>query len=198
VQEAEEKIDQDTVAPGFVALIATLLFLYVGAEVSFGGWIYTYATALGLGSETSAAYLTSAFWGALTVGRLLAIPVAGRLRPRRFILIDLLGCIISLGIILLFAQSYAATWIGTIGLGLSMASFFPTMLAYAARRMATRGSITRWFFVGSGAGGMLLPWLIGQLFETFSPRVILVVILTDILLTLGLFLLSNRFEKIRE
>ncbi len=54
-------------------------FLYVGAEVGFGGWIFTYAVALDLGSETAAAYLTSAFWGALTFGRLLTIPHRGPL-----------------------------------------------------------------------------------------------------------------------
>ena len=65
-----------------VLLIALLLLFYVGAEVAFGGWIYTYAVALDLSDVTTAAYLTSAFWGALTVGRLLAIPLATRFRPR--------------------------------------------------------------------------------------------------------------------
>jgi FHS family Na+ dependent glucose MFS transporter 1 len=59
-----------------VALIVLFFFLYVGAEVSFGGWVFTYAVTLELTTETFAAYLTSAFWGSLTVGRLLAIPIA--------------------------------------------------------------------------------------------------------------------------
>jgi fucose permease len=59
---------------GLVALFALYFFLNVGAEGSFGGWIYTYARAMNLGTEITAAYLTSAFWGAFTVGRLLSSP----------------------------------------------------------------------------------------------------------------------------
>ena len=61
-----------------VVLIALFLFLYVGAEVSFGGWIYTYTVALKLGGAATAAYITSAFWGSLTLGRLLAVPLVTR------------------------------------------------------------------------------------------------------------------------
>jgi FHS family Na+ dependent glucose MFS transporter 1 len=193
--ETHEVEAQGPVNVLMVALIAALFFLYVGAEISFGGWIYTYAIALGLGSETSAAYLTSAFWGALTAGRLVAIPVATRLRPRFLLTMDLLGCLISLSLIILFYQSYLVVWVGAIGLGVSMASFFPTTLAYAARRLPTRGGVTRWFFVGSGLGGMVLPWLIGQLFEPFGPRVIMFAILVNILLALAVFLISATFER---
>jgi FHS family Na+ dependent glucose MFS transporter 1 len=178
-----------------VALIATLFFLYVGAEISFGGWIYLYATTMGLGSETSAAYLASAFWGALTAGRLLAIPVASRLRPRFLLSLDLLGCLLSISLIILFQQSYLVVWVGTIGLGVSMASFFPTTLAYAARRIPNKGSVTRWFFVGSGLGGMVLPWLIGQLFEPLGPRVTMFAILANLLLASLVFMISATFER---
>ena len=64
-------------------MIALLLFLFVAAEASYGGWVYTYALKLGIGSATTAAYLTSAFWGALTLGRLVSIPLAARFRPAR-------------------------------------------------------------------------------------------------------------------
>jgi len=62
-------------------LIALLLLFYVGAEAAFAGWIPTYAVALNLGGATTAAYLASAFWGALTFGRLASIPIAARVRP---------------------------------------------------------------------------------------------------------------------
>ncbi len=53
--------------------MATGLFLlvYVGAEVSAGGYMYAYAVIQDLATETSAAFLTSMFWGALTLGSLL-------------------------------------------------------------------------------------------------------------------------------
>ena len=170
-----------------VILIALFFFLYVGAEVSFGGWIVTYAITLDLTNETAARILNSAFWGALTIGRLLAIPIAARFRPRTILLGDLIGCLVSLGIILLWSNSLIATWIGTIGLGLSMASVFPTTISLAERRMTITGRVTGWFFVGASAGAMLLPWLIGQLFVSIGPRVTMSILWIDLVLALLVF-----------
>lgn len=163
-----------------VVLVALLLLLYVGAEASFGGWIYTYAVALDLSDAATAAYLTSAFWGALTLGRLLAIPLAARFRPHSILLADLAGCLISVGILLLWPGSTVATWLGSLGLGLAMASIFPTAIALAERQIPITGRVTGWFLVASSVGAMTLPWLIGQLFESAGPQITMVAIFLDL------------------
>ena len=181
-----------------IALICLLFLLYVGAEVGFGGWIYTYTVSLQLGDNVAAAYLTSAFWGALTLGRLVAIPLAARLRPQTVVLIDFIGSLLSL-LIILCINTLPALWVGTLGFGLSMASFFPTMLAFAERRMQITGRINSWFGIGAALGAMTLPLLIGQLFEPFGPRVTMVVILIDMIVAVGFFvvllLYSARLKK---
>ena len=178
---------QTVTRPLLVAVIAVFCFVYVGAEVSFGGWIYTYAVASGLATKTTAAYLTSVFWGALTLGRLLAIPVAMRVPSRTILFSDLIGCLIGIGAMLLWPGSAAALWGGTFLVGFGMASVFPTMLSFAARRMTTTGAVTAWFLVGSSTGAMLMPWIIGQLFVPVGPQVVMVVIGMDLLLALGVF-----------
>ncbi len=170
-----------------VLLVSLFLFLYVGAEVSFGGWIFTYATRMKLSAAAAAAYLTSAFWGGLTLGRLGSIPIAIRIRPRTILLVDLLGCLLSLGIILMWRDSLVAVWIGTIGIGLSMASIFPTALSLAERRMILTGKVTGWFFVGAAAGAMILPWLVGQLFEPVGPQILLYLLILDLLIAVLVF-----------
>jgi fucose permease len=170
-----------------VALLSLVFALYVGAEVGFGNWIYTYAIELGLGNVASAAYLTSGFWGALMTGRLLIIPIAARFSPQRIILADFAGCLISLGLILWFPHSSWIMWLGALGLGLSMASIFPTLLAYAEQHMTLSGQATRWFFVGTGAGGMILPWLMGQLFAQFGALSVMWAVLLDLTLGLAIF-----------
>lgn len=59
-----------------LVILFTSLFLlvYVGAEVSAGGYLFSYAVLKNLAGETESAFLTSGFWGALTLGRLLAVP----------------------------------------------------------------------------------------------------------------------------
>jgi FHS family Na+ dependent glucose MFS transporter 1 len=170
-----------------VALIAAFFFLYVGAELGYGNWVFTYALEAGLTNKTMAAYLTSAYFGAFTLGRLLGIPIASRVRPRFILLADLLGCIVSLGIIMLFRDSLPALWLGTLGLGFANASIFPTMLNLAERRLIITGSITSWFFVGASLGGMFWPWLVGQLFESVGPSVVMIATLVDLALALAVF-----------
>ncbi len=182
-----------------VAFIAVFFFLYLGAEVGFGGWIHTYAITLNLSNTTVAAYLTSAFWGSLTVGRLVAIPLAAHFKPRVILLSNLLGCVMSITVILMWSNSFVAVCVGAIGLGLAMSSIFPTTFSFAERRMTITGQVTGWFIVGASAGAMFLPWLIGQLFEAFGPRVMMVIILIDLLATLLVFVLlilnSSRKEN---
>ncbi len=170
-----------------VVFIAVFFFLYVGAESSFGGWIATYAKALGLGNAVTAAYLTSAFWGALTLGRFLSVLLAAYMKPAVMLLIDLTGCIFSICIVIFGSASVTATWIGTIGTGLFMASMFPAAVNLADRRVTITGKITAWFFVGGSLGGMTLPLVIGQLFDVMGPRVTPIAILVSIVCALFVF-----------
>ena len=167
-----------------VALIVILFLFYVGLELGFGNWVYTYAITINLGTDVTAAYLTSAFWGSFTFGRLLGVWVSIRLRPHVIIVLDLIGCAVSTIIIMLWKDSSLALWVGTIGLGLSMASIFPSIMMLAGERMQITGAITGWFLVGSGAGSMLIPWLLGQIFTYTGPQLMTTVLLVDIIATM--------------
>src|SRR5512137_467425 len=82
---------------GVVIAAMAFLFFYVGAEIAFSGWIYTYALTLNLADETMAAYLTSAFWLTFTLGRLTSVPLATRFKPQQLIAVALIGCLAILG-----------------------------------------------------------------------------------------------------
>ena len=172
--------------PGLIAMVAGCFFLCVGAEAGFGGWIYTYSSRLGLADTTTAGYLTSAFWGALTVGRLIGIPISGWCRPTTVLIGDLIGCLASVGIVLMWPVSALALWIGTIGAGLFVASIFATLLNFAGRHITITGRVTGWFFVGTSTGAMSVPWVIGQFFEPVGPVVMMWVIMVVLVLALGL------------
>jgi FHS family Na+ dependent glucose MFS transporter 1 len=167
-----------------IALLVVALSLYVGAEVGFGSWIYTYALTLGLGTTITAAFLTSAFWGTFTLGRLLGIWVSTRIHIATILVVDLVGCLASLGVILLWQESVLALWYGTIGLGLFMASIFPTTLMLARERMHITGSMTGWFLAGASVGGMSLPWGIGQSFVLIGAETMPILILVTLVLIL--------------
>ena len=196
-QQTDRPTDQQ-INIHLIGLIMGFLFLYVGVEIGFGGWVFTYAIQTGLVKDAAAAYLTSAFWGALTVGRLVAIPLATRLRPRTVLRLDLIGALISVGLILLWSNSSTVLWLGAIGLGFSFASVFPTTIALAERRMPLSGKITGWLFVGAGLGSMTLPWLMGYLLESVAATAVLWIILLGLILAMGLLALIVRHEKVQD
>src|SRR6266498_4628282 len=175
-----------------VAIMVLCFVLYVGGEAGYGAWIYTYAFKLNFGTEVTAAYLTSAFWGSFTLGRLLGIWVSTRARPLTILSLDFVGCLISLGLVLLFRDSGIMLWIGTMLLGVSLASIFPTFLTLAEERMHVTGTITGWFLVGAGVGGMILPWLIGQAFVRIGTAAMMGMILIDLVLNLLMLFLFTR------
>jgi fucose permease len=177
-----------------IFLIAGLLFSVVGAEVVFGNWIYTYALSQQMADEAGAALLTSVFWGAFTFGRLLGIPLAARLAPVSILLLCYVGCAAGAALVLLQPQEAGALWVATIVSGLAVAPMFATVLSLAGGRMPITGRSTGWFFIGSSAGGMAIPWVIGQLFETAGPTWVFVVALVNLgvgMVMYGVFVLKR-------
>ncbi len=173
--------------PPLLPLIVIFMLVYVAAEVSYGGWSFTYATTTGLADEAAAALLTSLFWGAITLGRLLSIPLAMRMSPAALLGGSVAGAVLGLALINLAAGSTVALWAGTLATGLSMAAIFPTVIILARSFMTVTGRVTGWILVGSSVGAMLMPWLVGQLFGAFGPRAVMLAILADLLVLAGLF-----------
>jgi FHS family Na+ dependent glucose MFS transporter 1 len=169
-------------------VIAIFLALYVGAEVGFGGWIYTYTLKKGLANQVHAGYLTSAFWAAYTGGRLVSALLALRLDPRSILGGSLAGSLVSLLIISLFQTSLIAVWCGAIGFGLFMGPIFPAAITFASRIMRLTGAITGLFLVGASMGSISLPWIIGQLFERMGPVVVVASIAAYVLVATLLFI----------
>jgi len=177
--------DQETPLPLLPVSVMVLCFLlYVGAEAGYGNWIYTYAFKLGLETEITANYLTSAFWGFFTLGRLFGIWVSTRLRPITILYLDFAGCLASIGLILFFRDSATVLRLGSILLGVSLASIFPTFMTLTEEKMHITGAMTGWFLVGGGLGGMLFPWLIGQAFAKIGPGAMITIVLASIVLDL--------------
>lgn len=155
-------------------LILIMLFylLYVGYEAAFGAWIYTYALNLGLATEITAAFLTSAFWAAFTFGRLLGIPAARRFSPAVMLSTGIILAGLSLTVMWVFPTSAMVLWVTTLFFGLGVSTLFPTLLTLASQSMPLSGKLTSLFFASASVGGMLFPWLIGQLIDAHGALVV--------------------------
>jgi fucose permease len=157
--------------------------------MSFGGWIFTYVLKMGLGNETNAAYLTSAFWGALTIGRLAAIPLAPRFSPRAVLRADFTGALVSLLSMLFWPRSLFAVVITSVGLGFALASIYPTAMSLAGQMTTLSGKVASLLAIGSNVGSMLVPLLIGQFFESAAGPQSMAAVLVFVML-LGLVVMA--------
>jgi FHS family Na+ dependent glucose MFS transporter 1 len=162
----EKQRDSSSVSLKAILLFA-FVFLYVGTEVSFGGWIFTYASEAVITSNQMTAYLTSSFWGSLTVGRLVLIPFMGQFRPQSILLISLcfsMLCVLAM----LHSDSLPFFLIGTVGLGLGMASIFPSLIVLAQNQLSITGRVMGQLSIWASIGAMTIPWLVGQFIEKNS------------------------------
>ncbi len=176
-----------------IALIIILFFLSVGVQIGFGGWIFTYVSELGIADVTAASLMTSIFWGCLTLGRLIAIPISKKVSPGSMILFNSALLVFVLGLILIWPISPAMMWVGSAGMGMATSILFPTLLSFAKSRLNLTGRITGLFFMGSSVGMMVMPMLLGQVFDTFGGREMMLVMFAAAML--GLMIMIRLIVK---
>ena len=171
------------------------LFFYVGAEVTFGNWIYTYAVTLKLADATQAAYLTSGFWLAFTIGRLISIPAAARFKPAQILTLALSTCVLIVALLILNSNSIALLWGCTVALGFFMAPVWPTGYNLAGQSVKLTATISSIILLGDSLGGMILPSATGQVVEHFGAPMMTWLVLASLVGNIVMFTLLLRLRK---
>jgi fucose permease len=158
--------------PG-VMLLAILLFFESGNEACIGGWTSTYANASGFSPRT-ATLILAGFWAALMVSRLLVASVFRATSKTVLVLtsglLSLLGC----GL-LLSGHSLLTFGLGVAVIGFTYGPIFPTALAIAGDRYTNTGTVFGLLFAVALLGGMVMPWSVGQISQSFNVRTGMVV-----------------------
>lgn len=164
------------VAKHHMALVALLFFFffgYVGAEVAYGSFIYTFAKDYAHMDQSQAAGLNSLFWGTFAACRGLAIFFAACMYPGTMILLCLVGSTVSSLFLCLFSKEKVALWVCTGLYGASMATTFPSGISWLEQYTTVTGHTAAAFVVGAALGEMVLPVLIGFLLGQFPDQPLL-------------------------
>ncbi len=182
---ASSMLDRTLSAPILAAMF--YLFFYVGAEITFGGWVYTYATTLGVATPAAAAYLTSAFWLSFTLGRLLAIPASARFSARRVIPVTVSGGLLMLVLMIAFSSSDIVLWLAAVGVGFFMAPVWPMGFTLAGQSIPLSGRASSLILLGDSLGGMILPTLVGKVIEAVGAATMTYLVAASLALNLVAF-----------
>ena len=124
-------------------LSSAVFFVYTGLEAAAGTWAYSLFTEVRGVSTMTAGMWVGVYWGALTVGRLLAgvvvhiVPVPRLLRLCLFHL--------ALGTTLLWLNPTSTlSFLGLALMGLSCAPIFPSLIATTPERLGATHSAWCW------------------------------------------------------
>jgi MFS transporter, FHS family, Na+ dependent glucose transporter 1 len=180
---------------GVVIAAMLFLFFYVGAEIAFSGWIYTYALTLNLATVTTAAYLTSAFWLTFTLGRLISIPLAMYFKPPQLIAAALAGCLAILGAAFVFQPSSTFAWILAMVLGFCMAPIWPSGFTLAGQSVRLTSRISGIILLGDSLGFMVLPWVVGQVLQGVGPQAMTTLVFLSLVGNLAAFVSILRLRR---
>ncbi|NWZ44667.1 MFS4B protein, partial [Brachypodius atriceps] len=146
-----------------VGLLFVFFLFYVGAEVTYGSYVFTYAMVFAEMTESEAAALNSVFWGAFAVCRGAAIFGAAFLSPATLIVMSLVCSGVSSSALAFLAHYRALLWAGTAVYGASMATVFPSGISWIEQYTVVEGKSASVFVVGGALGEMCIPAAVGYL-----------------------------------
>ena len=154
----------------FILLFA-FMFFYVGSESAYGSLVFTFAVKSELQfSKSSAAVLTSVFWGTFTFIRLFSLVfVLLKVKSAVLITCNVLGSLIAVSILMFFPTNTTAVWIGSAVLGMSMAAIFPTTMTWMTENVPVSGKASAIVIAGGNLGVITLPAIVGVLIAEVRP-----------------------------
>ncbi len=166
--------------------------LYVAVETGVGGWMTSDLESVGQRSVV-AATLTSGFWLAVALGRLLVALVPPRV-PESMIVIT--GSAIA-ALALAVALVGPAAPFAFIVTGFAIAPIFPTGIVWLAKLRPGDSLATSWLFPAAMVGGAIVPGGIGVVIARFGVGWTPAVLSALAIGTLGAFLMASSWRSLR-
>ncbi len=183
----------ETLRQAKVWLSAAMFFLYVGAEVALGTWIYSLLVESRGVNPSLAGFLTGSYWATFTIGRVAAGLYAKRLGANRLVLAGLLGALLG-AILLAWNPSTAANLVAVGLVGFCIAPIFPALMSGTSQRVGMRfaANTIGIQMAATGLGTAVIPGLFGVLARQYSLEIIPTLLLVVFVALFGTYLLSSK------
>src|SRR5215469_13902228 len=151
--------------------LALLFFLYVGIEVSVGGWVALEEKRMAVVISGKLAAAPAFFYGFLLVGRFL-VPLGLKLFSQRRICAAGLFVIAAGVFLVAFAPSPLLLYLGASLAGFGCAPQYPIYVTWLAAIFKEDSTwLAALFFGAAGLGSSIMPWFVGVIAsQTHSLR----------------------------
>lgn len=150
-------------------IAGVILFIYVGAENSMGGWTATYMQKTTALSADKAALVVSGFWMALTTGRLVGAILGTRWTSNRLLFVSLAGAVLGGLLLAVSTGGLTASIIAVLLVGFFFGPIYPTTFTISASLFSDSSGKAAGLIVAlASLGGMALPPLQGVVITRFG------------------------------
>ncbi|KAJ7892857.1 major facilitator superfamily domain-containing protein [Mycena olivaceomarginata] len=146
-----------------VHILAFFTLVYVGVEVTIGGWITTYIIDV-RGGGASSGYISSGFFGGIMVGRLVLLWLNKKVGEQRVLYLYAVLAI-GLELVVWFVPSLIGGAVSVSLIGVVLGPMYPIVMNHAGRivpRWLLSGSIG-WIAGFGQAGSALFPFITGAI-----------------------------------
>ncbi|KAL5481136.1 hypothetical protein ACEPAI_10077 [Sanghuangporus weigelae] len=170
-----------------VHFLAFFIFAYVGVEVALAGWIVTFVIDE-RGGGSSSGYLTSGFFGGVTVGRLCLLWLNRLVGERRVIWLYILLSI-GLEITIWLVPSLVANAVAVSLIGVFLGPIYPIVMNITGRLIPhwlMSGAIG-WIAGFGQAGTAVVPFVTGAMASKFGVMSLQPLIVTILAIMVGLW-----------
>lgn len=166
-----------------------MLFFYISTEYAICGWLVTYFQDTGMLGADHAQLTNSLYWVVVFAGRMLGAWLTGRVERRRLLLVDGVG-VMTFFLLLLRATTPLSIMLCLVGVGLFMATVYPTAFAFGSECVKGNDLGCSIMILTGTAGGILTPWLVGVVADQVDIRAGMAVVAVATVLLLATIVLS--------
>ena len=146
-------------------------FFVTGIQRAYGKFVYSYARNSALKfTQSDAALLNTLYWVSFTAARLIAFVVARWVPVHILLHIQVFGTAISAIFLDIFHDKRVVFWVFTSLFGFFQSPLYPSCIGFLNHYMEVTSMVIVIANIGSSAGGIVIQWFTGYLFQNHGPR----------------------------
>ncbi|KAI9741443.1 MAG: hypothetical protein M1818_004249 [Claussenomyces sp. TS43310] len=182
-----------------VILGALFIFAYQGAEVSISGWVISFLIQTRKGDPSSVGYVTSGFWGGITVGRFVLSAPAHKIGEQWSVYALVVGAI-AFQLLVWFVPNVIGDAVAVSLVGLLLGPVYPCATAVFSKLINRNDQVSSLSVISAfgSSGGAVAPFTTGILAQAVGTFVLSPIAIGLFCAMLGCWFMLPNVRKRRE
>jgi fucose permease len=181
-------------------LCSLFLLIYVGIEVSVGGWVVTFMLRVRHGTPFASGLTSTGFWAGITVGRMvLGFATARLFKTEKHAVATYLVASIVLQLLFWLIPNFHVSAVMVAFLGFFLAPLFPAAVVAATKLLPKHLHVAAVGFAAAfgASGACILPFAVGAIAQAKGVQVLQPIVLAFLVVCLGVWLWIPKLPKVR-